>query len=158
MHITIERFDPTVAKQCAQLTRLMSAYFPEIGAGDMTPYVPKIVKLIADSVATPRFWAFLGRTDNEYAGFVIAQIDSSESDWNKREGWGFIRELYVAPAYRKRAMARQLVAVVEQAMHRSGALQAYLTTPVPDFWRKLGYSFSGEVYGGNGYKIGEKIL
>ena len=33
-------------------------------------------------------------------GFIMYQIDSEQSDWNEREGSGFIREFYIKPEYR----------------------------------------------------------
>jgi hypothetical protein len=42
-------------------------------------------------------------TENDSAiGFSIYQIDSAESDWCKRPGWGFIREFCIKKPYRHR--------------------------------------------------------
>jgi len=74
-------------------------------------------------------------------GFAICQVDSSASDWCKREGWGFIREFYVAPEVRLSGKGRFLAEQTERLLKEKQAEQFYLTTAgALQFWLKCGYS------------------
>lgn len=74
-------------------------------------------------------------------GFSIYQIDSPESDWCKRPGWGCIREFYIAPEYRRQGCGRKLSAYSEEQLRQLGASRFYLTAEdaIP-FWECCGYS------------------
>ncbi len=75
-------------------------------------------------------------------GFVIFQIDSPGSDWNDRPGWGFVRELYVAPTFRGQGVGSTLLAIAAQVLSESGAQDAYaLATPDSlGFWERAGWA------------------
>ncbi len=90
------------------------------------------------------------------AAFSVFQIDTPESDWCKRPGWGFIREYYVVPEYRKTGIGRNLAAYTEQELHNMGADQLYLTsTEAAPFWCKCGWRLTHELCS-NGQYILEK--
>ena len=80
------------------------------------------------------------------AGFSVYQIDKPESDWYKRPGWGFIREFYIVPAFRKAGFGRALATHTENALYQMGAERLYLTSDgaIP-FWRRCGWKLSDEV-------------
>ncbi len=40
--------------------------------------------------------------NDECAGFIIYQIDDINNDWNLQEGYADIREIYIAPEYRRK--------------------------------------------------------
>jgi len=42
--------------------------------------------------------------DDKIIGFVNYQIDTLDSDWCEREGWGFIREIYVDKTLRGKGL------------------------------------------------------
>lgn len=73
-------------------------------------------------------------------GFSLYQIDTPESDWCKKEGWGCIREFYIAKAYRRKGFGTALAAFSERHLRKLGVKQLYLTadTAVP-FWERCGY-------------------
>ena len=77
----------------------------------------------------------------EMAGFAICQVDSPASDWCKREGWGFIREFYIAPPYRLTGKGRFLAERTEMLLKEKQSEQVYLTTSdALAFWLHCGYS------------------
>ena len=78
-------------------------------------------------------------------GFTIYQIDSPASDWCKRPGWGFIREFYVIPAYRKQGIGKSLAAHTEADLRAMGTERLYLTSDqaIP-FWQRCGWRLTGE--------------
>lgn len=96
-------------------------------------------------------------TENEIPiGFSVYQIDTAESDWCKRPGWGFIREFYVVPAYRKSGTGSALAAHTELQLRNMGTKALYLTsTDAVPFWRKCGWRLTEELCS-NGQYILEK--
>ena len=95
-------------------------------------------------------------SDGRCIGFSIYQIDTPESDWCKRPGWGFIREFYVDPAHRNKGIGRMLADHTEQDLYSMGARQLYLTSDdaIP-FWRKCGWRLTDGL-SSNGQYILEK--
>lgn len=90
------------------------------------------------------------------AGFSVFQIDSPESDWCKRPGWGFIREFYVVPAFRKMGVGKRLAEYTEQELRTMGAEQLYLTsTEAVPFWQRCGWRLTDTLCS-NGQYILEK--
>lgn len=77
-------------------------------------------------------------------GFIQIQIDKPESDWCERVGWGFIRELYIHPKYRRKQFGKQLVQYVEEYLTHKGVPAIYLTADKDfTFWKKMGYTENG---------------
>ena len=82
----------------------------------------------------------------EIVGFVILQIDDLINDCNFKEGCGDVRELYVAPAHRKKGLGRALLQYAETELIKGGADEIY-TLPVEEsekFFIKCGYADTGE--------------
>lgn len=87
------------------------------------------------------------------AGFSIYQIDTPDSDWCKRPGWGFIREFHITPNYRGKGFGRALAAHTEQQLRTRGAESMYLTSDnAVSFWESCGWRKSGEICS-NGLEI-----
>ena len=81
--------------------------------------------------------------ENKIKGFIVYQIDSRKSDWNEREGHGFIREFYVDKDFRRQGIGTQLLKNAENKLKEMGAENIYLTSSdkyyVQDFYFKNGY-------------------
>lgn len=93
-------------------------------------------------------------------GFVIFQIDDLLNDWNFREGFGDVRELYVAPAFRRRGFGSALLEFAENALAQSGATEIY-TLPVEEsesFFTSRGYTDSGDYCPDADNKVFEKYI
>ncbi len=88
----------------------------------------------------------LTETAGALSGFAIYQIDSPASDWNRRAGWGFIREFWIDPACRGQGQGRALAEYAARQMFaRTDRL--YLTGD-PDalgFWAACGFRETGEI-------------
>ena len=85
-------------------------------------------------------------------GFILYQIDSPKSDWCVKEGYGFIRELYVTADYRNAGYGKALVSHAEHRLTQCGVPGIYLTTDMDEamgFWARMGYSNTGEIYAEN---------
>ena len=86
--------------------------------------------------------------DDAPQGFILYQIDSPESDWCVKEGYGFIRELYVAKDFRNAGYGKVLVSHAENKLRQRCVPGLYLTTDMDEaaiFWTKMGYQDSGEI-------------
>lgn len=91
------------------------------------------------------------------AGFAIYQVDSPESDWCKRPGWGLVREFSVLPEFRRRGCGTKLAAYVEEKLLESTD-RIYLTAhdqAAVSFWSACGYRDTGETFT-NGCRLMEK--
>lgn len=80
------------------------------------------------------------------AGFAVYQVDSPESDWCKRPGWGLIREFCIVPEFRRRGYGKALAEYVkERLLEKTDRL--YLTAhdaAAIRFWTACGYLDTGE--------------
>lgn len=63
--------------------------------------------------------------NNAVCGFAVYQTDDIDNDWNKKEGWGDIREIYISPSYRKKGSGKFLLYSAEMKLKLSGANKAY---------------------------------
>ena len=156
-------YKPLSPIQKPALRHLLVQYFAGLDWNNPKDAIPpssvaKILARIAEMLAQGDFWVYLARERGALCGFVIAQIDGEDKDWCKRPGWGFVRELYVAPDHRGRGVAGKLVRRAEDSMQQGGASRVYLTTDLDGFWEAMGYADSNEIYEGNGGKIYTKEL
>jgi len=84
--------------------------------------------------------------DGKTAGFICYQIDTPNSDWCEREGWGFIREVYVNKNLRGKGLGLRLVAHAEKVLYTKGAAHIYLTSDESGgFWNSCGFKETGRV-------------
>ncbi|MCL2593663.1 MAG: GNAT family N-acetyltransferase [Defluviitaleaceae bacterium] len=85
--------------------------------------------------------------DDVAKGFILYQVDSPESDWCVKEGYGTIRELYVAADLRHAGYGRALAAHAESQLNLKNIKGLYLTSEdeAMVFWTKMGYKDSGEI-------------
>ncbi len=128
------------------LANLLTAYFPQVDAQIPEDILQgKLMDLICDQQEQGILHIRLVRCDDAWAGFSIFQIDSPESDWCKRPGWGFVREFYIAPDFRRRGLGKALAEHTEQALRCLGAKQLYLTSDGGiAFWQRCGWQLTPE--------------
>ena len=92
--------------------------------------------------------------NNSAKGFIIYQIDSPSSDWCEKEGYGFIRELFIAADFRKKGYGKDLAVYAENKLWDLSVPYIYLTAyESKNFWIKTGYQDSGEVSAKNDDRI-----
>ena len=97
--------------------------------------------------------------DEKIVGFISYQIDSPNSDWCEREGWGFIREIYVNPTLRGNHLGSRLVTHAEKTLYSNGAEHIYLTSDEAGiFWLSCGYIKTDKVSDINHDPIYEKYM
>lgn len=84
--------------------------------------------------------------DGAYAGFIVYQTDDIENDWNLKEGWGDIREIYVIPSHRRRGLGKFMLYAAELKLRESGAQRAYCLPAEgsEEFFKACGYKCTDE--------------
>ncbi len=101
-------------------------------------------------------------TRRDENGRVIAFIQFTMMDmtsWFFTAKYGFIREFWVAPEYRRQGHGDALLRLAEESITRQGATQAILTTDTaPDFYRKRGYVRNSNFAAKNGDGVFIKIF
>lgn len=95
--------------------------------------------------------------NEKVSGFICYQIDSPNSDWCEREGWGFIRELFVYNNIRGTNLGQALVNHAEDVLYSKGVKNIYLTSDEGEkFWLSCGYIKTDKVSSINKDSIYEK--
>lgn len=132
-----------------QLSDLLVLYFPEVGGDDIPESIirGKLTDLIDTQHRDGIIHVLLIQEQEIFVGFSIFQLDTSESDWCKRPGWGFIREFYVVPEYRHRGIGRQLAVHTEKRLRELGTDRLYLTSDPAAlaFWQRCGWRLTEEI-------------
>lgn len=130
-----------------QFEDLMIDYIAELG--DSTPadvLREKLFPFIQRQLDSGIIRIALITDESGPVGFSVYQIDQERSDWCKRPGWGFIREFYIAPPYRKLGYGTLLAEDTERRLRQMEAVQLYLTSgPGAAFWQKCGWRLTGEI-------------
>lgn len=107
----------------ADFERLFKDYYEELGCDDDCGH-------LLEEYILPDLLAGLIKTDilqesGKFAGFVIYQTDAPGNDWNFKEGWGDIREIYVIPSLRRRGLGKFLLYTAEMKLREMGADKCY---------------------------------
>ena len=80
------------------------------------------------------------------AGFAIYQIDDIDNEWNLKEGWGDVREIYISPSFRRQGLGKFLLYTAEMKLKELGTKKAYCLpyeAAVP-FFTACGYKDTSE--------------
>ena len=83
--------------------------------------------------------------DDIPVGFIMYQVDSPKSDWCEKEGYGFIREMYIDKDYRNQGYGKILAAHAENELKKLSVPYIYLTSSNDAFWLSVGYAGTGEI-------------
>lgn len=120
-------------------TQLFSNYYKEL---DCDENVPRLV----DEYILPDLLAGLINIDvicdgDIYAGFIIYQKDDIDNDWNFKENWGDIREIYVIPSLRGQGLGKFMLLTAEMKLKERGIDKAYSlpNAKSEEFFIKCGY-------------------
>ncbi len=128
-------------------TEMFSTYFrSDFNFEIIDNKVEKLCSKIAESLTSGITLLDMLLLDGKMVGFVSYQIDTPHSDWCEREGWGFIREIYVDQTLRGKGLGQRLVTHVEKNLYAKGIEHIYLTSDEGgEFWNSCGYKETGEV-------------
>lgn len=135
---------PLTDKDRDTFKNLFKDYYAELDCADDTAH-------LVDEYIIPDMLAGLLSVDlisdgGEACGFIIYQIDDINNEWNFKEGWGDIREIYIAPSFRRQGLGKFMLYTAEMKLKEAGAKKAYClpfegATP---FFTACGYANSSE--------------
>ena len=127
-----------------KFTEMFCAYYDELGCEEDG-------KHLVDEYVLPDLLAGLLRIDlieedGVPCGFCIYQTDEPGNDWNFKDGWGDIREIYITMNRRKKGLGRFLLYAAEMKLREAGARDIYALPPAEaaDFFAACDYELSDE--------------
>jgi N-acetylglutamate synthase-like GNAT family acetyltransferase len=132
---------PFSYKDAYRFNEMFSTYFRDDFKIEISDAKMEVIcSEIADRVTSENASMDMLLVDSDLAGFIYYQIDNPKSDWCEREGWGFIREIYIKNDLRGKGLGTKLVAHVENELYNKGARNIYLTSDeMGQFWNFCGY-------------------
>lgn len=128
----------------ASFSKMFGEYYRELGCDDDCGHL--IEEYILPDLLAGLIKADVLESDGKACGFVIWQRDDIENDWNMKEGWGDVREIYVAPDERGKGLGKFLLYTAEMKLRESGTNRAYCLPPpaAEGFFGACGYAPNGE--------------
>ena len=135
---------PLTDKDRNIFNNLFKDYYAELDCADDTAHL--VEEYIIPDMLAGLLHVDLIADGGEASGFVIYQIDDINNEWNFKEGWGDIREIYITPSRRRQGLGKFLLYTAEMKLKEAGAQKAYCLPfegAVP-FFTACGYKKSSE--------------
>lgn len=133
------RVSPLKDKDKNIFQKLFSDYYAELGCTDDTAHL--VGEYVLPDLLAGLLNIDLIDEDGRTAGFIIYQIDDVNNEWNLKEGWGDIREIYIVPSLRRRGLGKFLLYSAEMKLKEAGAPKAYcLPQTAAQFFSACGYA------------------
>lgn len=130
--------------QKQEFAKLFKAYYAELDCTDDTDH-------LVEEYIIPDMLAGLLRVDliedgGQICGFAVYQVDDIDNEWNFKEGWGDIREIYITPAHRRQGLGKFLLYTAEMKLKEAGTQKAYClpSAGAIPFFTACGYRNSNE--------------
>ncbi len=119
---------------------LFADYYNELGCDENVPHL--VEEYILPDLLTGLLSIDMLKHDETFAGFVIYQTDDINNDWNFKEGWGNIREIYVTPSLRRRGLGKFLLYTAEMKLKEKGTEKSYCLPDerAEEFFTACGYT------------------
>lgn len=160
MHINNIEIIAYTENDLMDFKRMFANYFRDDFNIDISDEgLDKLCNKISEDVLSCVLFLELMKVNGLCVGFINSQIDSAKSDWNEREGWGFIRETYIQKKYRGKGLGKRLVDRAESNFLKMNVKKVYLTSDdSKEFWLSCGYKFTGDISKINKDPIFEKYI
>lgn len=124
--------------------KLFAKYYAELDCDDDTKHL--VDEYILPDLLSGLICIDLLKDGDVFSGFVVYQIDDIDNEWNFKEGFGDVREIYVAPSSRGKGYGKFLLYTAEMKLKEAGAKKAYCL-PFEDaagFFEACGYKITEE--------------
>ena len=139
------RVFPLNDKYKEKFAKMFTDYYDELGCDEDGEHL--VDEYILPDLLAGLLKVDLIEEDGELCGFCIYQTDEPGNDWNFKDGWGDIREIYIVMAKRRKGLGRFLLYTAEMRLKESGAKDIYALPDADsaDFFAACGYDLSDEV-------------
>ena len=124
--------------------KMFADYYEELGCDEDAVH-------LVDAYIIPDLLAGLLRIDlieedDNVCGFCIYQTDEPGNDWNFKDGWGDIREIYIVMSKRRKGLGKFLLYTAEMKLRESGVENIYALADgeAANFFADCGYELTGE--------------
>ena len=117
------RVSPLCDKTHSAVEKLFTEYYTELDCGENIPHL--LEEYILPDIKSGLVRAELLTDNDTPAGFILYQTDDVGNEWNLREGWGDVREIFVIPSLRRNGYGRFLLYTAEMKLRESGTHKAY---------------------------------
>ncbi|MDE6504375.1 MAG: GNAT family N-acetyltransferase [Clostridia bacterium] len=118
--ITVSPLKDSTQKQFEQL---FAEYYNELGCGEDIPHL--LEEYVIPDLKAGLLHIDILKDGDTFAGFVIYQTDDINNEWNFKEGWGDIREIYVVPSRRRQGLGKFLLYTAEMKLREAGTDKSY---------------------------------
>lgn len=127
-----------------EFEKLFTDYYAELGCDDDAHHL--VEEYILPDLLAGLLSIDILKEGETVAGFVIYQKDDINNEWNFKEGWGDIREIYVIPSLRRRGLGKFLLYTAEMKLKEAGAEKAYCLPNEEEekFFTACGYARGNE--------------
>ena len=127
-----------------EFEKLFADYYAELGCDDNVPHL--LEEYILPDLLAGLIKIDILKDSEIYAGFVVYQTDDSDNEWNFKEGWGDIREIYVSPSRRRQGLGKLLLYTAEMKLKEAGTQKAYCLPAegAEEFFTACGYERGNE--------------
>jgi ribosomal protein S18 acetylase RimI-like enzyme len=138
--------EPRDQDAIARMWEALSAYhtrldarMPQMAAGAPAAYASRLIEMRSDAHTR----AFVAEVDGATVGYVLGAIVDLTPDLFEHEDVGFVADIYVEPALRRRGIARQLFDALchwfaQQNVYRVEWQVAVANEEARRFWESVG--------------------
>lgn len=138
------RVFPLNDKYAETFGKMFADYYDELGCDENTEHLVK--EYVLPDLLAGLLRVDLIEEDGAVCGFCIYQTDEPGNDWNFKDGWGDIREIYVTMNRRRRGLGRFLLYTAEMRLKETGTENIYALpdADAADFFAACGYELTDE--------------
>lgn len=138
------RVFPLTDEYAERFGKMFVDYYDELGCDEDAEHLVR--EYILPDLLAGLLRVDLIEEDGSLCGFCIYQIDEPGNDWNFKDGWGDIREIYIVMARRRRGLGKFLLYTAEMRLKEGGAKGIYALPDGDsvDFFSACGYEMNGE--------------
>lgn len=140
-YIPIEQNNP---KEFAIFCELLREYDAEIGDKPLAEQdearIKRIAQYLFKCAGREDSWLELLYAQDKPIGFLFYEVDDGSYGAPETLGYGFIREFYIRPEYRRQRLGSRCFSKIEDTFRKQGVKQIWLTCETEagaPFWRSL---------------------
>lgn len=142
--LTMVRVFPLNDKYEKAFGKMFSDYYEELGCDEDADHL--VNEYILPDLLAGLLRVDLIEEDGALCGFCIYQTDKPGNDWDFKDGWGDIREIYIVVSRRRKGLGKFLLYTAEMRLKESGVKDIYTAADgdAINFFAACGYELTDE--------------